>query len=316
MISRCVLIKVCLAAALLWPGFSLPGRASSRPQGGGACLSRVEFRTSAALFPPGQASPHRQGKVAPAPGTPAPNLPYASRATDGLGGLLAGGFLAGLLWSLLFGYPAPSWGDGNWFLGPLDWLAAAAVFYLGYLLLRQGLKQDPPPPPLPTPSFLRPDPITPPVLTIAPEAAPGLEKITASDPQFNPAAFGDFARRVILDLHEAWSRQNLEILSDRVTQAFLDSLRLGLETLGLRGQISYLEELHLAHMEAAEAGVEGERAFITVWFQGQVVDYILDRPSRRLLSGSMTYPAELSEYWRFERRRDRDVWQLADIESG
>ena len=315
MVSRCVLIKVCLAAALLWPGFSPPGWASSRFQGGGASLSRVEFRTSATLSPLGQALPLRQGKVALAPGFPSSNLSYASRATDGLGGLLAGGFLAGLLWSFFFGYPAPSWGDGNWFLGPLDWVAAAAVFYLGYLLLRQGLKQDPAPPPLPTPSFLRPDPITHPVLTIAPEAAPGVEKITASHPRFNPAAFGDFARRVIFDLHEAWSRQNLEILSDRVTREFLDFLRLGLETLSLRGQISYLEDLLLTRMVAAAAGVEGERAFITVWFQGRVVDYILDRPSRRLLSGSMTYPAELSEYWRFERRRDRGVWQLADIES-
>jgi predicted lipid-binding transport protein (Tim44 family) len=162
---------------------------------------------------------------------------------------------------------------------------------------------------------LRPDPITHPVLTIAPEAAPGLEKITASDLQFNPAAFGDFAGRVIFDLHEAWSRQNLEHLEDRVTREFLDFLRLGLETLSLQGQISYLEELLLTRMVAVEAGVKGERAFITVWFQGQVVDYILDRPSRRLLSGSMTYPAELNEYWRFERRRDRGVWQLADIKS-
>jgi predicted lipid-binding transport protein (Tim44 family) len=49
--------------------------------------------------------------------------------------------------------------------------------------------------------------------------------------------------------------------------------------------------------------------------EGQVVDYILQKNSYKLVSGSLTYPAEVRESWRFERQSDQRSWKLTDIQD-
>lgn len=152
-------------------------------------------------------------------------------------------------------------------------------------------------------------------MTVAPEAEAGLGDLAASDPAFDLGAFGEFARQVMANLHHAWNQQDLATLIDEVSGEVLDYLRMGLKMMHLREEVSRLEDLHLTRLVVMAAGCENERDFITLQVEGQVMDYILQKASYKLVSGSLTYPAEMRESWRFERRRHQGSWKLTDIQD-
>jgi predicted lipid-binding transport protein (Tim44 family) len=221
---------------------------------------------------------------------------------------LAGGLLGGLLGSLLFGYPLGlSWGP--WPFGFLDLVAFSTIVYMGYRLLRK----EKPGAGMAIPGFHLPEKIAPPVFTIKNEAGPGLVKISQADPGFDLAAFVEFARRVAFDLHEAWNHEDLDRIKDRVTERMLGFLGMGLKIISLRGEISRMEDLSLSGIVVTMAGKRRDREIIKISFVGRVVDYMLERRSFKLISGSMSYPERFDEYWLFERKRGQDHWLLADI---
>lgn len=229
--------------------------------------------------------------------------------------LLAGGLLAGVLWSVLFGYPFYTyWPDRPLPLGLLDLSVLASFFYLGYAVIASALRGPRKPPEPSCPAFLKCRERAPATLTVNPEAEAGIQAIAAADPGFDLAAFGEFARRVMEDLHAAWNRQDLEALAGKVGEDVLQYLGMGLKIFHLREEISRLEDVSLRRLIVTAAGRESGLEFITVRMEGDVMDYILQKSSYKLVSGSLTYPSTLQEVWRFERGAGQP-WKLVDIED-
>ena len=306
------LFKVCLLAVFLGLGPPQAGVAIGGEKG--LFFSKQGFHALA--------QPSDAGQVAaqPQPGySPPSSLPVSVRVYpepwDKLFRFLAGGILGTFIWHYIFGYPASSWGEGAWPLGLLDLLAIAALGYLGYRLLKPAWEKEEAPPATADHAFLRPQTIQPVDLTINENAVPGLEQITAADPDFNLAAFGEFARRLIGDFYTAWNRQDMEPLKELVTEDMHHLISVAFKVLKMRDEISRLEYLLLMSMEVTAAGVDDQKEFITLGLQGRVLDYILQRHSMKLLSGSLTYQTELKEYWRFERKRGEKTWRLGNIEE-
>jgi predicted lipid-binding transport protein (Tim44 family) len=289
----CLAVQICAvgrAAGLMtakpaWAGSTAPSQASSAP---GEVFGRAP-------------------RAAPSAKPPAADNP-------GLGNVfrfLAGGLLAGCLWSRLFGYPFYSyWPDEPFPLGLLDLTVVATFGYLGYLAVSRRLESR-----MPqgfTRRFSKPEPHPVP-LEVDEAAKPGLVHIAARDPTFTLEAFESHVRGLIHDLHGAWNRQDLEPLRPRLSGNLLGFLQMGLRILALRQEISRLENLMLRRLAIVQAEGRGQQESITVRFEGQVLDYVLQSGSFRLLSGSLTYPVELKEFWRFERSGPGGNWQLQDI---
>ncbi len=250
------------------------------------------------------------------PAKTSPPTPAVQNPMDNLLRLLAGGLLAGALWSVFFGYPFYSyWPDKPWPLGLLDFLVLATFFYLGYLVLRSTFRKNQETSTPPGPAFLKCQDSGPLTLIVDREAEAGVKDIAASDPDFDLAAFGEFAHRVMLNLHAAWNRQDLETLQDEVEEDLLEYLRMGLKIVSLREEISRLEDLHLRSLVVTAASHENDKESITLRLEGEVVDYILQKSSYKLVSGSLTYPTTVRESWRFERRRGQEPWKLTDIQD-
>jgi predicted lipid-binding transport protein (Tim44 family) len=276
---------------LAWAGHSLsPGRPAP-PRNRSSQLS----------------SPHNSSVQSPAPATLA--------GMDRVVGFLAGGFLATRIWAHCFGYPANlSWAEAGWALGLLD---LAVLFLLGYAGARVAQRIRPGEGVQIARRRLSPRPVEPgsPPLKVHPRAESGLEEIRRITPDFDLAGFGDYARRFIATLHNAWNRQELDALNGQVDSQTLDFLRLGLKVLLLREEISRLEDLQLKSLEVVEAGRDGDRQFITLRLKGQVLDYVLHRLNQQILSGSFTAPASLSEDWCFARLSEEKIWRLQRIEE-
>ncbi len=308
-VRRVILIKVCLA--VLWLAACPQAPAGVGPDRGAADISQPHANAAPATA--GQWSRPRTSRS-----NPADNLPHKSPDSSppdhrNLWKFMAGGLLGALLWSIVFGYPLSLyWSQGTWPFGFLDLVAVTTAVYLGYRLLRpvnsrgeagyfagSGMSET----------------LGPPVYTIKNEAGPGLAKFSHTDPAFNLAAFAESARQMIFDLHEAWNHEDLDRIKDRITEQMLESLRLGLRIISLRGEISRVEDLALSHIVVVMAQSRQDREVIGVSFQGRVVDYVLERRNFKLVSGSMTYPERLHECWIFERERGRSSWLLADIKD-
>lgn len=226
---------------------------------------------------------------------------------------IAGGLLGGLLCSFIYGCPlSVYWGQGTWPVGFLDVMVITTAAYLGYRLLRPASYAEEG---IPIPGFVMPGTVAPPVFTIQNEAGPGLAQVSQNDPTFKLAVFVEQARQMIFELHEAWNQEDLDRIKDRVTPQMLEFLGMGMKLLGFRGEISRVEDLALSRIVVVMAGQKEGRERIAVSFQGQVVDYLLERRSFKLISGSMAYPERLHESWIFERQEGRGSWLLADIQD-
>ncbi len=242
---------------------------------------------------------------------PAP-VEAASHPIRRLFRFLAGGLLAGCLWSLLFGYPAsPHWLSEPVPLGLLDLAAAATLGYLGFLAVgrRLATKQTAA---WPRPCFARGEHRAVP-LAVEEAARPGMADIAARDPTFSLEALGDQIRALLYDLHEGWNQQDLGQVRSRVAENLLGFLEMGLKILALKNEISRLEDLCLHRLAVVQAEVEEHREWLTVQVEGEVMDYVLERPSLKLLAGSLAYPTELKECWLFERAGPGQEWLLCDI---
>lgn len=306
---RVILIKICLAVLVAGLCSSLPaveGFDVGSPPG----ISPRQAAATPALA--AQWSPRKFPSNSEAP-RPPKKSGYSEPGYYGLLKFMAGGLLGGLLCSLLFGAPfSLYWSQGNWPLGFLDVVAISTVAYLGYRLLRPVRPRGDG---IPIPGFPMPLSVAPPVFTIKYEAGPGLAQFSHADPAFNLAAFVEYGRQMIFQLHDAWNREDLDRVRERVTPQMLEFLRMGLKLLSLRGEVSRVEDLALSQIVVAMAGQKDGWERIAVNFQGRVVDYLLERRSFKLVSGSMTYPERLNECWIFERRTGRGDWLLADIQD-
>lgn len=232
----------------------------------------------------------------------------------GLWRFLTGGFLAALLWSVIFGYPRYSfWLSEGFPLGLLDVTVAATALYGCYVAAQRWWEQRATVG-RPTPRFSRPakNPIP---LEVEKTAQAGVERLAAQDPQFTVESFGTFVRNLIYEVHDAWNHQDLGTLKGKLSDNLLGFLEMGLKILALRREISRLEDLSLKRLAVVQAEVEPQRQTVTVWVEGQVLDYVLQSQTYKLLAGSMAYPAELRESWQFERPDPASPWRLHDIQD-
>lgn len=227
---------------------------------------------------------------------------------------LAGGFLSSLMCHYVFGYPLRSLAqNGFWPPGLLDILALLVVCYAGYWLVRR-LRHKPVPEEAPAPpAFLNLGDNGPPPLRINKEAEVGLAAIEATNPEFSLETFRDEALQLLKEVYDAWNRQELETLNGRLKDSLLEYLQMGLRILILREETSYLEDLTLRDIAVTAAGVNDGKEFITVCFQGSLMDYVVDKRSGKLLAGSMAYPTPFREFWDLSRPRGQGPWMVMDI---
>jgi predicted lipid-binding transport protein (Tim44 family) len=306
---RIILIKVCLAVLLM--GF-YPSLAAGAESQADASSKTAQWQATATPAAAAQYSPRQS---LPPPDT-APShrpAPSPSRGYQGLLKFMAGGLLGGLLCALLFGYPLSLyWGQGNLPFGFLDVVVLTSAAYLGYRLLRPATPKEEG---IAIPGFPMPVTLAPAVFTVKNEAGSGLAQCSHTDSSFNLAAFVEYARQMIFDLHDAWNNEELGLIKDRITEQMLDLLGMGLRIINLRGEVSRVEDLSLSQIVVVSSRQEEGRDIIVVNFQGRVVDYLLERRSFKLISGSMTYPERLQECWIFEREWGQGSWLLADIQD-
>ncbi|MBI4537435.1 MAG: Tim44 domain-containing protein [candidate division NC10 bacterium] len=143
----------------------------------------------------------------------------------------------------------------------------------------------------------------------------GLAEVGAVVPGFDAGRFPEEAMDIFFRIQGAWAGRDLrpvqEFLGPDVRQEFqrdLDVLKAG-------RQINRLENIAVRRSEIQEVWVEGGKAFVTIHFLANLLDYTVDERSGNLVAGSNEQPVKFEEYWTFVRATGGASWQLTAIQQ-
>jgi predicted lipid-binding transport protein (Tim44 family) len=280
-------------------------------------------RGSRSFSAPRTTSPSMQnpGALPPSSGMGTRQAPLSQTGRSpfwtGLAGGLAGGFLGSLLFGGL-GHGGMGAGGGGGGIGFLEILLLGLGAYLLFRFIRGRKKnaQSTPnennyiPPPYPQESYTAapPSPVQ--------EVEAGLSHIQSMDARFDPAAFKDWAQDLFFRIQAAWQNQDLGTVLPFLGPEIKEMFSRDLEEQRSHGQVNRLENIAVRSVDITEAWQEEGKDFITVFFYANLLDFVEDRKTGAVVSGSKVEPVKFREYWTFVRPvGGGNTWQLSAIQQ-
>ncbi len=143
----------------------------------------------------------------------------------------------------------------------------------------------------------------------------GLAEARAVVPGFDPARFPEEAMDIFFRIQGAWARRDLDAVHDLVAPEVRQEFQRDLDTLKRDRRINRLENITVRRAEIQEAWVEAGKAFVTIHFLANLLDYTVDERSGSLVAGSNEVPVKFEEYWTFVRSSGGSSWQLTAIQQ-
>jgi predicted lipid-binding transport protein (Tim44 family) len=143
----------------------------------------------------------------------------------------------------------------------------------------------------------------------------GLAGVGAVVPGFDAGRFPEEAMDIFFRIQAAWANRDLEPVRDLLAPEVRQELQQDIEILKAEGKINRLENIAVRRSEIQEAWVEGGKAFVTVHFLANLLDYTVDERTGRVVGGSKENPSKFEEYWTFARPAGASLWQLAAIQQ-
>ncbi|MBI4736565.1 MAG: Tim44 domain-containing protein [candidate division NC10 bacterium] len=143
----------------------------------------------------------------------------------------------------------------------------------------------------------------------------GLAEVAAVMPGFDAGRFPEEAMDIFFRIQAAWAKWDLEPVRDLLAPEVRQEFQRDLEILKAEGKINRLENIAVRRSEVREAWVEAGRAFVTIHFLANLLDYTVEEQSGQLVAGSRETPVKFEEYWTFVRPTGGSSWQLTAIQQ-
>ena len=143
----------------------------------------------------------------------------------------------------------------------------------------------------------------------------GLAEVSAVVPGFDARRFPEDAMDIFFRIQGAWARRDLDAVRDLLAPEVRQEFQRDLDVLKAEGKINRLENIAVRRSDIQEAWVEAGRAFVTIHFLANLLDYTVDERSGSVVAGSNEVPVKFEEYWTFLRSADSSSWQLTAIQQ-
>ncbi len=143
----------------------------------------------------------------------------------------------------------------------------------------------------------------------------GLAEVGTVVPGFDAGRFPEEAMDIFFRIQAAWAKRDLEPVRDLLAPEVRQEFQRDLEILKAEGKINRLENIAVRRSEIQEAWVEAGRAFVTIHFLANLLDYTVEEQSGRLVTGSKEIPVKFEEFWTFVRPTGGSSWQLTAIQQ-
>jgi predicted lipid-binding transport protein (Tim44 family) len=136
------------------------------------------------------------------------------------------------------------------------------------------------------------------------------------DARFNPADFKDWVQDLFFKIQAAWTNQDLASLTPFLAPEIKGMFSQGLEDQKNRDQVNRLENISVRSVDITEAWQEEGKDYITILFYANLLDYMVDKKTGAVVSGSKTEPVKFREYWTFMRPvGGQGNWTLSAIQQ-
>ncbi len=130
---------------------------------------------------------------------------------------------------------------------------------------------------------------------------------------------GDFNafERLLGEVQDAYGRNDIKALGDRVTPEMLSYFAGELDDNKKQGVRNEVSSAKLLQGDLAESWREASGDYATVAMRYSLIDATVEAASGRVVSGSKTEPAEVTEIWTFRRSRGgkTEQWELSAIQQ-
>jgi predicted lipid-binding transport protein (Tim44 family) len=301
------------AFILLWASSEALARAGGGMSGGS--------RGSRSFSAPRTMSPSTPSPGAPSSGMYNRSTPTAPSTGNpflrGLAGGLAGGFLGSMLFGGL-GHGGMGGGGGGGGIGFLEIILLAIGAFLLFRFIR-GRKSGAGNAPLQqqyTPTSYSQETVPSPAQAPDQSVEAGIGYIQSMDARFNPADFKEWVQDLFFKIQAAWGNQDLGTLAPFLAPEIKALFSQDLEGQKARGQVNRLENIAVRSVDITEAWQEEGKDYITILFYANLLDYLEDKKTGTVVSGSKTEPVKFREYWTFTRPvGGQGNWQLSAIQQ-
>jgi predicted lipid-binding transport protein (Tim44 family) len=147
------------------------------------------------------------------------------------------------------------------------------------------------------------------------EARHGLTEVGTLVTRFDAGRFPEEAMDIFFRIQAAWAGRDLDPVRGLLAPEVHRELQRDVDALKAEGKINRLENIAVRRSEIREAWVEAGRAFITIHFLANLLDYTIEEQTGRLVSGSREAPVKFEECWTFVRPAGGSSWQLTAIQQ-
>ncbi len=258
-----------------------------------------------------------------------PSVPPSSPGSGSFGGGssfmrgVGGGLVGGMIGNMLFGrsgYGAGGSGVGGSGIGIFELLLLGG---LGYFLYKRFIKPNmgsrnsmsPPFNPFSTDNTQQAGFQAPPAASsfLTPSAS-GFDLVRQSEPDFDPEKFKGIAQDVFFTVQAAWMRRDTSSVQGLIGQQLKTEYDAKFAELKEKGLINRLENIAVRNVEIVDVGMENQEVYITVQFTANLLDYMIEESSGKVVSGDPTQPVKFEEFWTFARPSDSTMWKLEGIQ--
>lgn len=143
----------------------------------------------------------------------------------------------------------------------------------------------------------------------------GLAEVRAVVPGFDPGRFPEEAMDLFFRIQAAWANRDLAPVQDLLAPEVRQEFQMLVDTLKAEAKINRLENLAVRQAEIQEPWVEAGRAFVTIHFVANLLDYTVEEATGHIAAGSKESPVKFEEYWTFVRPSAGSSWQLTAIQQ-
>jgi predicted lipid-binding transport protein (Tim44 family) len=302
---RWLIVLAAIATALML----VSGDAANARAGGGFSGGSRGMRTFSMPAPTRtapSASPIQRSTTSPGYGT---NSPYGAGYRPGFfgGGLfgsLAAGFLGAGLFGLLFGHGF--FGGMLGFGSFLGLILQLVLIYFAIKLFFAWLQRRN----VPASAYASGGGAS---YGFSPAAGFGTGgNASGSTPISIGKADYDAFERLLGDIQEAYSAEDINALRARVTPEMLSYFAEQLSQNASRGLVNRVSDVRLLQGDLSEAWREGDTEYATVAMRFALTDSMVERGSGRLVDGGR--PEQVTEVWTFVRARG-GAWVLSAIQQ-
>lgn len=146
-----------------------------------------------------------------------------------------------------------------------------------------------------------------------PSTNPIKEYIKESNIQLDQNDYTSFQQRLV-EVQEAWSRQDLSSLQKITTPEMLAYFNEQLTDLSSKGLHNTVSNVQFQQGDLSEAWTEGTREYATVAMRYSLIDVTTDNTGR-VVEGNPDQPTNVTELWTFVRSVDHKWWLLSGIQQ-